>query len=130
MRIEQQLSVFLENRPGTLASMCEQLAAEDINIVALSVGDTADYAVVRLVVDRPDRAVHVLGEAGTLVVENDVAVVKVDNRIGALGEMAEKLRQADINIDYAYCTAAPEQSTATLVFRTPDPQKVVAALQK
>jgi hypothetical protein len=128
MRLATQLSVFLENKPGTLASMCDQLAASDINILALSVGDTADYAVVRLVVDKPEEAVHLLGEAGTIVVENEVLLVELDNRIGALGSMAHKLSDADVNIDYAYCAVGADQPQGVLVLRTADPEKAMGVL--
>ena len=128
MRLENQLSVFLENKPGTLASMCDQLATSDINILALSVGDTADYAVVRLVVDKPEEAVHLLGDAGAIVVENEVLLVELDNRIGALESLAHKLSQAGINIDYAYCAAAADQPRGVLVLRTADPEKAMQVL--
>lgn len=128
MRLANQLSVFLENKPGTLARMCDELAASDINILALSVGDTADYAVIRLVVSKPDEAAHLLGEAGNIVVENEVLVVELENRIGALGALSHKLSDAGINIDYAYCSVAPEHSQGLLILRTSDPQKVMEVL--
>ena len=128
MRAEKQLSVFLENQPGTLAAMCDQLAKSEINILAMSVGDTADYAVVRLLVDKAEEAIHLLGEAGTLVVENDVLVVDLPNQIGALGELAGKLRDAGINIEYAYGTTGEKQSSAALVMRVRDIEKAMDVL--
>jgi hypothetical protein len=128
MRIEKQLSVFLENRPGALAKMCEALARRGVNILALSISDTADYAVVRMVVNKTDEAEHVIGDSGALVVDNDVLVMEVDNKTGSLGKLAAKLSKAGINIDYAYCTAAEDQPTGVLVLRTQDPQKTLEVL--
>jgi len=130
MRVEKQLSVFLENQPGTLAAMCDELAKADINILAMSVSDTADYAVVRLVVNNPDEALHLLGNAGTLVVDSEVAVIEIDNQVGGLGELARKLAKAGINIEYAYCTVAANQPKGTLILRTRDPRKAIKALSK
>lgn len=123
MRLAKQLSVFLENKPGALANMCDQLGASDINILALSVGDTADYAVVRLVVDKPDEATHLLGEAGAIVVENEVLLVDLENRIGALSDLSHKLSEAGINIDYAYCAVGADQPEGMLVLRTENPEE-------
>ncbi|MHC4481514.1 MAG: ACT domain-containing protein, partial [Planctomycetota bacterium] len=64
MRQDMQLAVFLENRPGTLAKMCQALAQEGINLLALTVSDNVDHAVVRLVVDKPQEALHLLGSSG------------------------------------------------------------------
>ncbi|MBS3762755.1 MAG: amino acid-binding protein [Planctomycetes bacterium] len=128
MRTAKQLSVFLENKPGTLAMMCDQLAAREINILAMSVGDTVDYAVVRLVVNKPDEAAHLLGEAGTLVVENEVVLADLPHQIGSLGEMAKRLSDSGVNIEYAYCTAAETQENAVIVFRVKDTEAAISAL--
>ena len=103
--IERQLSVFLENKPGVLAEVCKALAEKDINILGLSISDTVDYAVVRLVVSDSHTAIHVLGQGGALVVENDVLALQLANKPGAVQKVAEKLAEADINIEYAYGTS-------------------------
>ncbi|MFP4176736.1 MAG: amino acid-binding protein [Planctomycetota bacterium] len=128
MRLAKQISVFLENKPGTLGNMCDQLSAQEINIMALSVGDTADYAVVRLVVDNPDDATHLLEEAGAIVVENEVLLVELENRIGALGDLADQLSEADINIEYAYCAVGPDKPGGLIVLRVSDSQKAMHVL--
>jgi hypothetical protein len=129
MQVRTQLSVFLVNEPGTLASMCDTLAERGINILALSVSDTADYAVVRLVVDSREEAVHALGDTGVLVVENDVVTLELENEVGSLGTFAHRLRKAGINIDYAYCSAGEGQDEGMLVFRTQDPENALTALE-
>ncbi len=128
MRVDKQLAVFLENKPGNLARMCEALAQKEINLLALSVSDTVDHAVVRIVVDKPTEALHVLGSAGMLVVESDVLVVEVPNRPGALAEVARRLADSDVNIEYAYCTTAEGQPSGTLVLRTRDPERATEVL--
>jgi len=128
MRIVRQLSVFLENRPGALAKMCDALAGKDVNILALSVSDTADYAVVRMIVNDPDAALEVIEDTGALVVDNDVLLIEIENRVGALGDIARKLSKAGMNIDYAYCAATSDQPKGILVLRTQDAKKTMKVL--
>ncbi len=128
MRVDKQLAVFLENVPGTLARMCEALAQKGVNVLALTISDTVDHAVVRIVVDKANEALGILEDAGMLVVENDVLVAEVPNRPGALAEIAGKLADSDVNIEYAYCTAGRDQTEGTLVLRVRDPRKAIDAL--
>jgi hypothetical protein len=130
MRVDKQLAIFLENKPGTLAKVCAALAEKNISLLALTVSDTVDHAVVRIVVDRPDEAIHVLGSNAVLVVESDVLVVEVPNRPGALAEIAGQLAENNVNIEYAYCTAAPDQPKGMLVLRTHDPKRAMKALSR
>jgi hypothetical protein len=130
MRVDKQLSIFLENKPGTLARMCEALAEKGINMLALTVSDTVDHAVVRVVVDKPAEALHLLGASGILVVENDVVLAEVPNRPGALAVIAKRLADNHVNIEYAYCTAAENQSTSMLVLRTRDPKHAMRVLRE
>ncbi len=128
MHIATQLAVFLENRPGTLATMCEALAEHGINLLAIACSDTVDHAVVRILVDDSREAAHVLGNAGMLVVENDVLVAEVPNEPGALGAMARQCAENGINIEYAYCTVSEDQPTGALVLRTEDPERALKLL--
>lgn len=115
MKRVKQLSLFLDNKPGVLAKICAVLSKRKVNILGLSVIDGHDHAVARMVVDDPRTAVHCLGSAGVLVVENDVLMLDVPNRAGALGAIAGSLAKADLNIEYSYCTAGPKQVSANLV---------------
>lgn len=128
MHVDKQLSVFLENRPGTLAAMCAALAEQEVNLLAMTISDTVDHAVVRMVVDRPEEALQILGESGILVVTNDVLIIEVPNYPGALAEMAQRLAKKRINIEYAYCTTAEGQEEGALVLRTHDPEGAMQAL--
>ena len=91
MDIVKQLSIFLDNRPGTLAAVCDELAKANINIFALTISDTVDHAVVRLVVSHAQKALHIFGQHGTMVVENDVLMIENDNQPGSLSKIARKL---------------------------------------
>ncbi len=121
MQIKRQLSVFLENSPGALARLCRAFADENIDIVAHSVSDSIDYAVFRCVVSDPLRAVHLLETAGSFVLEEDVLALPIDNKPGSLGEVAEKLARAQINIHYAYGSASGNgQGSSLLILKTSD----------
>ncbi len=124
-----QLSVFLENKPGTLAKVCEELARQSINILALTVADTIDHAIVRMVVDDPRRALLMFEERGTHVTENEVIVVEGQNRPGSLAEIANRLAQADVNILYGYLATPSGEDKGLLVMRTSDNEKAAAALE-
>ncbi len=124
--IEKQISIFLENKPGVMANVCKALGAYDINIRGISVSDTVDHAVVRLIVDNPRKAVHVLGEHGALVVETDVLAVKLDDKPGALAKLASKFARGKINIEYAYGTS--DDTDATVFIRVSDVKKAAQLL--
>ena len=129
MEITKQLAVFLDNRPGTLARVCEALAESKVNILALTTSDTVDHSVVRMVVDDPQTAVWLLEEHGALVVEDDVVLVEGDNKSGSLADIARTLRDAKVNIEYLYCATPPASRKGLLVLRVDDPAKALKALE-
>jgi hypothetical protein len=128
MQITKQLAIFLENRPGTLARVCDALAAQKINIYAITTSDTVDHTVMRLVVSDYRKALHVFEEHGTLVVEDDVLLVEGDNKPGSLGRIAHRLAEARVNIEYAYSATPPDQKKGLLVLRVNDVKKALKAL--
>jgi len=117
MKVATQLSLFLENKPGTLAAVCKALGAEKINIHAISVSDAVDHAVVRMVVSDPHKAIHLLGEHGVLVVERDVLVLEGRSRPGALACIAQMLADHKVNIEYAYSATLPGATRGVMVLR-------------
>ena len=129
MPIHKQLSVFLENRPGALAQICGILSEADINIRALSVHDTVDNAVVRLIVDNPTKALLLLEQEELYILEQNVVILYVDNRPGILARIAEQLAHADINISYAYCTAGRDQDSGCIVLKTDQPEAALECLR-
>ncbi len=129
-RIVQQLAVFLENKPGALASVCDALAIAQINIFGLTVSDTTDHAVVRMVVSNTDRAMAVFESYGTLVVESDVLMIQNDNKPGSLSRIAHALSAKKINIDYGYLASMPSAKKGLLIIRVTDPKRALALLKK
>jgi hypothetical protein len=130
MEIVTQLSVFLANEPGTLASVCDELAAQGINISALTISDAVDHAVVRMVVSDAYKAVHLLEERGVLVLENNVLMFENSNQPGALSQLAAILSKADVNIEYAYFATPPGEKTGLMILRPDHMKRAVKALTK
>jgi hypothetical protein len=128
MQITKQLAIFLENRPGMLARVCDALAENKINIYAISTSDTVDHTVIRLVVSDYRRAQHVFEEHGTLCIEDDVLLVEGSNTPGSLSKIAHKLAAAKINIEYAYCATPPDAKKGLLVLRVNDAKKALKVL--
>jgi hypothetical protein len=124
-----QLAVFLSNRPGALARVCDALAKADINIHALATSDTIDHSVVRMVVSDPTRALMLLGEAGVLALENDVLMIETDNHPGTLARIAERLSQAQVNIEYTYMAATINANKGLMILRPNDVEKALRALR-
>jgi hypothetical protein len=124
-----QLAVFLSNRPGALARLCDALAKAEINIHALATSDTIDHSVVRMVVSEPTKALMLFGESGVLALENDVIMIEGDNAPGILAKIAERLGKAEVNIEYAYLAASPKADRGLIILRPSDVDKAQRALQ-
>jgi hypothetical protein len=128
MQITKQLAVFLENRPGTLARICDALAEARVSIFAITTSDTVDHSVTRLVVSDPRKALLLFEERGTLVVEDDVLLVDMDNKAGSLARVCRRLAEAKVNIEYCYCATPPTARKGLLVLRVDHPSKALHAL--
>lgn len=129
MEITTQLALFLDNRPGMLASVCEALNEAKINIYALTVSDTVDHSVIRLIVSDTRKALLLFEERGTLVVETEVIMLEADNHPGSLAGIAKKLAEAGVNIEYCYGTSPVNAKKGTLILRVSDAQKALKALK-
>jgi hypothetical protein len=128
MRVETQLSAFIENRAGTLARLAAGLAANGISIRAVTIATLADHAVVRLVVSEPRRALHLLGEHGVLVVSTKVLAIGMKDEAGALAGVAQRLGRAGVNIDYAYGSCPEDGGSCVTYLHVSDLRKAQAAL--
>jgi hypothetical protein len=128
MKIVKQLSVFLKNRPGTLSGICKHISDAGINILGFSVSDTIDHAVVRMIVDEPVRTLHLLGDSGILVIENDVLAIALKNEAGQLASMAENLGASGVNIEYAYGGIQEGDDSGILFMRVSDAKKALELL--
>jgi hypothetical protein len=124
-----QLAVFLANRPGALARVCEALANAEINIHALATSDTVDHTVVRMVVSDPTKALMLLGEAGVLALETEVLTIETESQPGVLAKIAERLAEAEINIEYAYLAAGRGAEKGLIILRPSDVEKARRVLQ-
>ena len=123
-----QLAVFLANRPGALARVCEALARAEINIHALATSDTVDHSVVRMVVSDPTKALMLLGEAGVLALESDVLMIETDNKPGVLAKIAERLAESEVNIEYVYLAGSPKAAKGLIILRPSDVEKAQSVL--
>ena len=129
VKIVTQLAVFIENKPGTLAAVCDALAAADINIYGLATSDTIDHDVVRLVLSDPAKALEMFEERGTLVVENDVLMIENRNQPGALSKIAKALSKKKINIEYAYLASHPGDEHGLLILRVSDVKTALSVVK-
>ncbi|MFZ0791803.1 MAG: ACT domain-containing protein [Chromatiaceae bacterium] len=125
-----QLSVFLENRPGSLMEPLKVLAAANINLVSISLADTEQFGILRLVLKDWEFAKSVLERDGWVVNVSDVVAVDVDDQPGALVQMLGILAEADINIEYMYAFALRRNVKAVLLFRFEDPDAAIAVLNR
>lgn len=118
-----QLTVSMENVPGQLGRLCRILAHADVNIRGISIADAADVSNIRLLVGDPAAAKKVLREAGVSFVAQDVLVVELPDKPGALENLAVRLGEAGINIHYMYGTGDGGNHKAVLVLRVSDPDR-------
>jgi hypothetical protein len=125
-----QLAVFLANRPGALARVCEALVNAGINIQALATSDTVDHTVVRMVVSNPTKALMLLGEAGVLALETEVLTIETASEPGVLARIAERLVEADVNIEYTYLAGSRESQKGLIILRPSDVEKAMRVLQE
>ena len=128
MAILKQITVFLENVPGRLATLCNTLEERGVNLQAMTTSEASEYGVVRMIVDDVDGATEALRLVDLPFSTVDVLGIEVTDEPGALGKVAVRLAEAGLNVDYAYVTVASESGNALCVFKVPDPQKAEAML--
>ncbi|MDK2821418.1 MAG: hypothetical protein PWP31_1383 [Clostridia bacterium] len=124
----KQISVFLENKSGRLAAVTRLLAKNDINIRALSIADTSDFGILRLIVKSPERAYKVLKESGFTVSLTEVIGVEMPDRPGGLSDVMTLLEEAGINIEYLYAFIGKGDKGATVIFRVEQLDEAIKAL--
>lgn len=125
----EQIAVFLENKSGRLAEITSILAENDINIRALSVADTADFGILRLIVDQVTKAKTVLQENGFTVGKTSVIAVEVEDKIGGLAKVLETISLAGINVEYMYAFVSKTSENAVLIFRFEKMDEAISVLQ-
>ncbi len=125
-----QLSLFLENRPGRLGAPLEAIAAAGINLLTLSLADTAQFGILRLIVKDWARARQVLEQAGWVVNVTEVVAVDVLDQPGGLVEVLKASEGAGLNVEYLYAISLRHDDRAVLIFRFEDPEQAIAALKE
>ena len=130
MYVTTQFSIFMVNKPGVLAHILGEFAKVKINIIAMTVMDSVEHGVLRVVLDNPEKAEGVLIQANLPFNKTEVLCVILDNRAGALASVAEKLAINHINISYAYCTAGAKGGRTTGILKVADVKKAMKVLQQ
>ena len=124
-----QISVFLENRAGQLSEITQVLAQNGIDMRAISIAETSDYGVLRLIVDRPQQATTLLLEHGFILSMTPVTVVAVPDQPGGLAPVLQPLAEANIDIEYMYSLFTHTDGQAYMVFRVSDDESFTATLK-
>lgn len=128
MEFVHEVTAHLENKPGRLAKICAALAHEKINIRAISVMDTHEQSVLRLIVDQVEPTKRVLTSLGSEHTTAEVLAVEMDNRPGALTRVLEALAEEHINIEYAYASGASAPGKSLGIFHTNNPKRALQVL--
>jgi hypothetical protein len=129
MKVEQ-ISVFLENKPGALADVTRILGEAGVNIRALSLADTKDFGIMRLIVNDHEKAKSVLVAKGLTVRKTEVVAVEVPDRPGGLADILKGLSDSGINVEYLYAFVQHSGSNAIIIFRFDETDKAIEALTK
>jgi len=119
----KQISVFLENTTGRLSEVTKTIANAGVNLRAISIADTADFGILRLIVDKTDTAVNALNTAGFTTRQTDVVAVEIDDSPGSLAKLMELFRDSQVNIEYLYASLEGKIGKAVVIFKLQDHEK-------
>ena len=126
----RQISVFLENRPGRLSALCRTLAEAGINLSTLTLAETGEFGLLRLITAEPDKARDVIDKAGYAATVTEVVALQVPDRPGGLASVLQVLEAQNISVEYMYAFAMRAGGDAVMVFRFDDMDRALGALQK
>ncbi len=126
----KQISVFLENKIGRLAEITNVLGKKGINIRALSIADTTEFGILRMIVDRPEETLKALEEREFAVKETDVIVLRVPDKPGGLAEILAILKESSFNVEYLYAFVKKSGEDAFVVFRIENTEEAVKKLKE
>ena len=125
----QQISIFIENKSGRLAEVTRLLDERKVSIRALSLADTSDFGILRLLVDNTDAALFALKEGGFTVSKTEVVAVEVPDQPGGLSRILQVLDESQINVEYMYAFAERNADNAIIIFRFDDIDNAIGTLQ-
>jgi len=126
----EQISVFLENKSGRLAEVMRVLGAAQVNIRALSIADTSDFGILRIIVNDQEKALEVLKANNFTVSQTDVVAVEVPDTPGGLAEILDLLDAQKVNVEYMYAFIERHSDCAVIIFRFDETDKAITVLQK
>ncbi len=129
MKVEQ-IAIFLENKSGRLSEITGVLADNNINIRSLSLADTADFGILRLIVDKVSDAERVLKEGGFTVGKTDVIAVEVPDRVGGLASVLKVIEKANLNVEYMYAFVNKSGENAVMIFRFEEIDEALETLKR
>ena len=125
----RQISIFLENRPGSLAEVTRYLADQHVNLRAMSIADSRDFGTIRIIASDQDACAEALRKQGYQYNEVDVLAAEMPDRPGGIAEVAEIIAQENINIEYGYAMVEKKEDSAVIVLRVDDPYRASIVLQ-
>lgn len=125
-----QISIFIENRSGRLAKITSALGAANVNIRAMSLADTSDFGILRLIVNQTEKAVATLQDYGFTVMRSEVVAVAVPDAPGALGNLLSLMEHAGLNVEYMYAFVTKNQDQAVIVLRFDDIDKAIDTMME
>jgi hypothetical protein len=125
----KQISVFLENNAGRLADVTWTLANGGINVRAISIADTADFGILRLIVDKCEEALKVLNQGGFTTRVSDVVAVEIEDQPGSLAQVMELFRRSQVNIEYLYASLEGKIGKAVVIFKLADYDKGLSIIK-
>lgn len=126
----KQLSIFLQNKEGSLYDALEILTKENINIKALSLADTSDFGILRIVVDNPKRGIKILKENNFLVKPTDIIAIEMNDTPGGLASILGIIKKNNINLEYLYAFTHDKTNKAILLLHTDNLDKLISSLEK
>ena len=126
----KQISVFLENNAGRLAEVTRVLAQAGINLRAISIADTADFGILRIIANDCNEALKALKDAGFTTRVSDVAAVEIDDKPGSLAKVMELFQRSMVNIEYLYASLEGQSGKAVVIFKLEDHQKGLQILKE
>ncbi|MBQ6895452.1 MAG: hypothetical protein IJN40_08165 [Clostridia bacterium] len=125
----KQISVFIENKKGALAEVTGFIASHGINLYALSIADTQDFGILRLITDNPDNAREMLKNEGYTVTATSVLAVEIDDTPGSMAAILDVLNKADVVVEYTYAFIGKASNKAYMIFRVDNKEKANKALE-
>jgi len=119
----KQISIFLENTTGRLSEVTKTLADGGVNLRAISIADTADFGILRVIADKTDKAIEVLTKAGFTTRQTDVVAVEIEDTPGSLAKLMALFEESQVNIEYLYASLEGQVGKAVVIFKLKDHAK-------